>query len=67
MLFEKLRGCSYDLGLYSEEIDTETGEMVGNFPQAFSHLGFINTAVQLHEAEAHKANAGAGDAGKSGS
>ena len=54
-LFEKLRGCANDLGLFSEETDVDTGEMLGNFPQAFSHLGFINTAVQLHEAEAHRA------------
>ena len=49
-LFEKLWGCANDLGLFSEETDADTGEMLGNFPQAFSHLGFINTAVQLHEA-----------------
>lgn len=60
-LFEKLRGSANDLGLFSEEIDPATGEMLGNFPQSFSHLGFINTAVQLHEAEAHKA----GEVGKS--
>ena len=66
-LFEKLRGCANDLGLFSEEIDPDTGEMLGNFPQAFSHLGFINTSVQLHEAEAHTASAEAAGAGKSGS
>ena len=64
-LFEKLRGCANDLGLFSEETDPDTGEMLGNFPQAFSHLGFINTAVQLHEAEARKVNAEAAEAGKS--
>ena len=52
-LFEKLRGYSNDLGLFSEEIDTDTGAMLGNFPQAFSHLAFINTAVLLHKAEVH--------------
>ena len=55
-LFEKLRGCSNDLGLFSEEVDAETGEMLGNFPQAFSHMAFINTAVQLDRAG--KRNAG---------
>ena len=50
-LFEKLRGCANDLGLFSEEIEPETGAMLGNFPQAFSHLAFISTAVHLHEAE----------------
>ena len=53
-LFEKLRGCSNDLSLFSEETNPGTGEMLGNFPQAFTHLAFINTAVQLHEAEVHR-------------
>ncbi|MEE8346334.1 MAG: glycoside hydrolase family 15 protein, partial [Dehalococcoidia bacterium] len=57
-IFEKVRACANDLGLFSEETDAETGEMLGNFPQAFSHLAFISTAVQLHEAEEHKAGAG---------
>jgi GH15 family glucan-1,4-alpha-glucosidase len=50
-LFEKLRGYANDLALFSEEIDTETGEMLGNFPQAFSHLAFIQSAVLLNRAE----------------
>ena len=49
-LFEKLRGYANDLGLLSEEIDGATGELLGNFPQAFSHMGLINTAVQLQRA-----------------
>ena len=52
-LFEKLRDSANDLGLFSEEIDGETGEMLGNFPQAFSHMAAINTAVQLRRAETH--------------
>ncbi len=50
-LFDKLRDCSNDLGLFSEEVDPKTGAMLGNFPQAFSHLGLINTAVMLQRAE----------------
>ncbi len=49
-LFDTLRGCANDLGLYGEQIDPKTGEMRGNFPQAFSHLGLINTALKLSRA-----------------
>jgi GH15 family glucan-1,4-alpha-glucosidase len=49
-LFEKLVRCANDVGLLSEEFDGETGQMLGNFPQAFSHLGLISTAVRLKDA-----------------
>ncbi len=55
-LFERLRGCANDLGLFSEQIDGQTGEMLGNFPQAFSHMALINTAIQLQRAEARRAS-----------
>ena len=49
-LYDTAMGCANDLGLLSEEFDSATGEMLGNFPQAFSHLAMINTAVQLQKA-----------------
>ena len=55
-LFEKILSFTNDLGLLSEEIDPESGQMLGNFPQAFSHLGIINTAVHLERAENKRAN-----------
>ncbi|PZS20660.1 MAG: glycoside hydrolase family 15, partial [Pseudonocardiales bacterium] len=44
-------GFATELGLFSEQIDTATGELLGNFPQAFSHLGLVNAAQALHDAE----------------
>jgi GH15 family glucan-1,4-alpha-glucosidase len=50
VLFETVRAYANDLGLFSEEINSESGEMLGNFPQAFSHLAFIEAAVELSQA-----------------
>jgi GH15 family glucan-1,4-alpha-glucosidase len=46
-LFERLIALSNDLGLLSEEYDPLAGRMVGNFPQAFSHVSLINSAFRL--------------------
>jgi GH15 family glucan-1,4-alpha-glucosidase len=46
-LFEKLLGLRNDLGLLSEEYDVERGRLVGNFPQAFSHIALVNAAFDL--------------------
>ncbi|MCL2552826.1 MAG: glycoside hydrolase family 15 protein [Actinomycetia bacterium] len=46
-LFEKLLGLRNDVGLLSEEWDPVAGRQLGNFPQAFSHIGLVNTALTL--------------------
>ena len=45
--FERVLGCANHLGLLSEDVDTQTGELLGNFPQAYSHMALINAAHQL--------------------
>ncbi|MEU9394250.1 glycoside hydrolase family 15 protein [Streptomyces sp. NPDC048324] len=46
-LFERLVGLCNDVGLLSEEYDPVSGRQLGNFPQAFSHVGLVNTALAL--------------------
>ena len=48
-LFEKLLKLRNDLGLLAEEYDPEHRRMVGNFPQAFSHIALVNAAYYLEE------------------
>jgi GH15 family glucan-1,4-alpha-glucosidase len=50
-LFDRLAGYANDLGLLAEEIDTANGEQLGNFPQAFSHIGLIKAAYELDRAK----------------
>ncbi|MDH0744894.1 glycoside hydrolase family 15 protein [Pseudomonas sp. GD03842] len=47
-LFDRLCGLCNDVGLLAEQYDPRAGRMLGNFPQAFSHIGIINTALNLH-------------------
>lgn len=49
-LFERLLSLRNDVGLLSEEFDPVKGELLGNFPQAFSHVALVNTAHNLSEA-----------------
>lgn len=46
-LFEKLIALRNDLGLFSEEYDTVNRRMIGNFPQAFTHVALVNSALRL--------------------
>jgi alpha,alpha-trehalase len=49
-LFAQLAGYANDLGLLGEEIDTANGEQLGNFPQAYSHIGLITSAYEIDRA-----------------
>ena len=49
--FERAVAYVNDLGLLAEEVDPDTGELLGNFPQAFSHIGLVNAAWAISEAE----------------
>src|SRR5262249_17069674 len=51
-LFDQLASYANDLGLLAEEIDAKQGELLGNFPQAFSHIGLITAAWEIDQARA---------------
>jgi glucoamylase len=53
-LFERLLALRNDVGLVSEEYDPQARRLVGNFPQAFSHLSIVNTALNLRDWRAAK-------------
>lgn len=60
-LFERLLALRNDLGLLSEQYDVGSGRMLGNFPQAISHVSLINTARNLARAQGpaeHRRDAG---------
>jgi Glycosyl hydrolases family 15 len=50
-VFERAAAFANDLGLLAEEVDAQTGELLGNFPHAFSHIAFANAAWAISEAE----------------
>ncbi len=49
--FERLLGLQNDLGLFAEEYDPSAGRLLGNFPQAWSHVALINTAYNISHGE----------------
>ena len=51
-LFEHLMRFANDVGLYGEEIDPQSGAALGNYPQAFTHVGLITAALALQQATA---------------
>ncbi|MEU5145953.1 glycoside hydrolase family 15 protein [Streptomyces yangpuensis] len=57
-LFERLLSVRNDVGLLAEEYDPVSGRQLGNFPQAFSHVGLVNTALTLAGMEKRTTEAG---------
>jgi GH15 family glucan-1,4-alpha-glucosidase len=49
-VFERAVACVNDVGLLSEEVESVTGELLDNHPQAFSHIGLINAAWAIDQA-----------------
>jgi GH15 family glucan-1,4-alpha-glucosidase len=62
-LCDKLLSLAGPLHLYAEELDAVSGQQLGNYPQAFTHLALIDAVTQLIELEAREAAAGPGGAG----
>ncbi len=65
--FERLLRYASPLGLYSEEVEPSSGALLGNFPQAFTHIGLINAAHNLHLAEQRAQQPSSGNASESAS
>jgi GH15 family glucan-1,4-alpha-glucosidase len=52
--FERAVAYANDIGLLAEEVDPGGAEMIGNYPQAFSHIGLVNAAWAIAQAEQHR-------------
>ncbi|MEZ5654055.1 MAG: glycoside hydrolase family 15 protein [Burkholderiaceae bacterium] len=65
-IFERLCGLANDVGLLSEEYDVASGRLVGNFPQAFTHVALVNTALNLpaDHGPGERRRSGEGDPGE---
>lgn len=48
--FERACSCANDVGLFSEEVDPRSGALLGNFPQAFTHIGLVSAAKEIARA-----------------
>jgi GH15 family glucan-1,4-alpha-glucosidase len=57
-LFDQLVGSANDLGLLAEEIDTANDELLGNVPQAFSHIGLIKAAWEIDQTRGRASEGG---------
>jgi GH15 family glucan-1,4-alpha-glucosidase len=64
--FQRILAAGNDVGLLAEQIDPATGTALGNFPQAFSHVGLINAALTLAEARGEAEPAAVATAGRTG-
>ncbi len=64
-MFERVLRFVNDVGLLSEEVDPGTASLLGNFPQAFSHIGLVNAAWAIHRAEEAAGEAALGTVGGS--
>jgi GH15 family glucan-1,4-alpha-glucosidase len=64
-VFERATAFVNDVGLLAEEVDPVSGELLGNFPQAFSHIGLVNAAWAISEAELSQKSSAEGEFGTS--